>query len=219
LTAIVLVVSGCEIQVPEDESRDGQVIVGFRSSEGGKLFAVGLPLGDQPGVLFVALGGVVPAQIVVLAVDSDNGAPTGFVETVRRLPTGSGRGHFSKHGAAPKNSKTVHVPFLKNLLPHCPTRAGIPKSRFRSGLHKERERGFEPRTSSLGSKKQSDISVYPKALTATLSAACTAACTRFQNGPQANPLEVLADELRRKLSPPDLERLTEILVEPRTPQT
>ena len=48
-------------------------------------------------------------------------------------------------------------------------------------------------------------------LTETLTAACTAACTRIRNEVQADPLDLLADELRGALSPADRERLAAML--------
>ncbi len=91
-------------------------------------------------------------------------------------------------------------------------RKGGPKSRPQPGLgFQERERGFEPPTSSLGSNAGCDGTGAITALTETLAAACTAACTRMRDELQVDPLDLLADELRVALPPADRERLAGLL--------
>ena len=46
---------------------------------------VRLPFGDQAGVLFVAFGRIVRAEVMVVAGDGDDGTIPGLVETLRRL--------------------------------------------------------------------------------------------------------------------------------------
>ena len=98
-----------------------------------ELLPVGLPLGDQPGVFLVAFGRTVRAEILVFAVDRDNGTIPGFVETVRRLSDGR-LAKFSRHRTAPRPRKTVHVPFFKDLLPSLPITSRYPNSRSRLNL-------------------------------------------------------------------------------------
>jgi len=63
-----------ELEVREEECVDGQrVVFGGCCCWYGKGAAVSLPFGDQGGVLFVALWGLPRAEIVVLAVDGNDG--------------------------------------------------------------------------------------------------------------------------------------------------
>src|SRR4051812_14429067 len=90
------VVAGGELVVTEDHrvDREGAFRRGWRF--GGQLLPVLVPLRDRPGVLLVALRGAEWPQVVVLAVDGDNGAVPGFVEAVKW-----GTLDFW-HGAAPR---------------------------------------------------------------------------------------------------------------------
>ena len=103
-----------------------------------------------------------------------------------------------------------------------------PKSRFQRYLRfQERETGFEPATSSLGSCAPPVVSGNPQRLTTTAFPACTAACTgKPENGnagarddhqanksegvAAADPLAVLAAALA-VLSPADRGRLAGLL--------
>ena len=56
------------------------------------------PLGDQAGVFLVALGGAVGAEVVVLAVDGDDGGIARLVEAVCGRAVGFGHGGGSEAG-------------------------------------------------------------------------------------------------------------------------
>jgi predicted transposase YbfD/YdcC len=53
-----------------------------------EVLAVGPPLGDQAGVLLVALEGAVAAQVIVLAVDRDDSEVAGLVQAIPRRAVG-----------------------------------------------------------------------------------------------------------------------------------
>ncbi len=87
-----------------------------------------------------------------------------------------------------------------------------------NGLRQERETGFEPATSSLGSCAGVVLSENPQALTATPPAACTSACTSKAENANALRPETDQDEALAALaaaiaglSPADRERLGALL--------
>jgi hypothetical protein len=122
------VVSGREVQVPKDQVVYGYDPILVGGSSGSELLPVGLPLGDQPSVFLVAFGGTIRPEIPIFAVDRNNGAIPGSVETVAR------RTASTWHGTASNLAKTVHVPFFKDLLPSLPITSRYPNSRFRLNL-------------------------------------------------------------------------------------
>jgi len=65
---------------------------------------------------FVALWGVIGAQLMVLAVNWDDGTVPGFMTTVGRLTVSEKRHKWQLRG-----SKTVHVPSFKNRFAALPT--------------------------------------------------------------------------------------------------
>ena len=77
------------------------------------------PLGDQAGVLLVALGGAEGPEVVVLAVDGDDGGVTRLVEAVGGRAVG-----FRAWARRPRRAKTVHVPFFRDLFAAPPTAGG-----------------------------------------------------------------------------------------------
>jgi hypothetical protein len=76
------VVRGCEAQIPKDQVVYGYDPILVGGNGGSELLPVGLPLGDQPSLFLVAFGGTIRPEIPILAVDRDNGAIPGSVETV-----------------------------------------------------------------------------------------------------------------------------------------
>jgi hypothetical protein len=58
--------------------------------------AIAPPLADQAGVLFVALRGVVGAEVLVFPVDGHDGTIPGFVVAVAGLSGGTGHGAISE---------------------------------------------------------------------------------------------------------------------------
>jgi hypothetical protein len=74
---------------------------------------VRLPFGDQAGVFFVAFGRIVWAEVMVLAVDGDDGTIPGLVETVRRLTRRTFGYRFSRHSAATKLKKRYMYRFSR----------------------------------------------------------------------------------------------------------
>ena len=108
-----------------------------------------------------------------------------------------------------------------------PVKQNNPLTTTVNGLRRERETGFEPATSSLGSNNTTDVTYTDKGLTSTPSPACTAACTSeaenvnadAPNASQGNagegivPTGLLSDlaAIAAKLSPADRARLTQLL--------
>ena len=106
-------------------------------------------------------------------------------------------------------SSNYRIPLKKQAA--LPTVGRYRKFLLRRYLLKERETGFEPATSSLGSCDVCDATATDKELTSTPPAACTSACTRSQETDHNEQLEAIVEALRCGLSKTDLGRLVGLL--------
>jgi len=77
----------------------------------------------------------------------------------------------------------------------------------------ERDTGFEPATSSLGSWHDTDVSGLNEGLTESDSAACTTACTKSEESHHDDSLAILATALLG-LSPEQRAKLAALLLAP-----
>ena len=80
-----------------------------------------------------------------------------------------------------------------------------------NGRHRERAKGLEPSTSSLGSNGPAVVSDATKRLTPMPPAACTNACTSEPKTAHAELLESLAAALRGSFSTDECRRLAGLL--------
>jgi Protein kinase domain len=107
--------------------------------------AGGEPLGDHAIVFVSALGGIPPAEIDVSASDCHDGAAVGLVVAV-----GGNLFRLTRH-AGDSFLKTVSDRFWTRISAALLVRQKVSKCFGYQDLWRERARGFEPLTSSLGS--------------------------------------------------------------------
>src|SRR5262249_14992208 len=90
----VLDVVGLDVpEVAEDQLVDRQPPIGRTGSVGRwEMVGVGPPLGDQAGILLVAFRRTVGPEVMVFAVDGDDGAVARLLETIGRRSVGTGHG-------------------------------------------------------------------------------------------------------------------------------
>src|SRR5258708_6852041 len=97
------------------------------------------PLGDQPGVFLMALGGAVRAEVVVPAVDGDDGGIACFVEAIGGRSVAAGHREGSEAGP-----RRYMYRLDGDLFAALPAAGRYPKTRIRRDLHPVGARGFEP---------------------------------------------------------------------------
>jgi hypothetical protein len=114
------------------------------------------PLGDQPGVFLMALGGAVRAEVVVPAIDGDDGGIARIVEAIGGGSVAAGHGGGSEAGP----SRYMYR-LGRDLFAALPAAGRYPKSRIRRDLHPVGARGFEPPASRSRTVRSSHAELRP----------------------------------------------------------